>query len=120
MGHTTQLTHGGQMAIVFRLPSWFLAVPGFTFFDSDGDMVRVIGWGAWRKPEIPSDPSPVTIKVSGAGEADGVYVKVDVDISFKPAGLIAAYFYKGEWCMFDLAEQTPEWWAKACPDPDKL
>ena len=98
---------------------WFKQIPGFSFRDPDGDLVVFIGRGKWRKPV------PVVITATSMdADRDGT-PQFDLSngvlnaIKFMPETLVGAYLYKNEWHMFDLGNQSKQWWDESTPEENK-
>lgn len=88
-----------------KLPKWLKAEPGFQFQDSEGDPVIVIGWGGWRDSEALGSLSlvPRTSTAEGSGLDERANYAL-FNIVFKPATLVGAYSYKGEWHLCSIPD----------------
>lgn len=93
-------------------PTWFKPEAGFKYIDGDGDLVVVLGDGKWR------DDEPIG-SVSLSCDDGRIINKTVYDLKFMGRGVIAAYFYKGEWHLTDVSDvgrgYDETYWAKAKP-----
>lgn len=90
-----KLTEADKDRVKTKLPSWFKPEMGFKF-TWDHCPAIVVGWGGWRSFDTAGETS-VVINHEKYGFSLGTHV-------FKPATLVCAFLYKGEWHLFSLED----------------
>ena len=90
-----------------KRPDWFKAIPGFRYYDSDGDLCIVLGEGGFSRPK---PISSLDLHADGPRQGYALYT-----VEFVPPGLIVAVLYKKDWVIFDLNKSEIEYSSMSPP-----